>query len=268
MSVPYSSEQPAAVDTPHGTAPPDQHDGARRGRAVKRRRPQHSGMFLAVREFVIVIVMALAISLVIKTFLFQAFWIPSGSMENTLIRGDRVIVNKLVPGPFDLKRGDVVVFDDFGHWLPPSETQKKRTGLAAGAHDVFTFIGVVPNDDNDHLIKRIIGLPGDHVKCCNAKGQITVNGSAINEPFLYPGAAPSQTPFDITVPKGRLWVMGDNRANSADSRAHDGNSGGRTGSVPISAVTGRAVLLVWPLSRWNWLSNYGSTFAHVPAAAK
>lgn len=269
MSVPYSSEHTTGAGTQRGTSMPTQSEKeVSRGTAPGRpRRRQRSGLFLAVREFVIVIVMALLISLVIKTLLFQAFWIPSGSMENTLVRGDRVIVNKLVPGPFDLKRGDVVVFDDFGHWLPPTATTR-RSGPSVVLHDVLTFVGVMPNDDNDHLIKRVIGVPGDHVKCCTSKGLVTVNGAPIKEPYLYPGAAPSTTPFDVRVPAGRLWVMGDNRADSADSRAHDLNSGGRLGSVPTSAVTGRAVLLVWPLSRWNWLGDYSTTFANIPAAKK
>ncbi len=228
-------------------------------------RSARSGAFGLLRETVLVVGIALILSLVIKTFLVQAFYIPSGSMENTLLRGDKVIVSKLTPGPFDLKRGDIVVFKDPGGWLDPTvPTQRSKIGGAL--HDGLTFIGLLPNDADDHLIKRVIGLPGDHVVCCNTKGQLTVNGVAITEPYIYPGNAPSDKDFNITVPAGKIWVMGDHREISRDSRFNDPGGTGRDGSVPIDLVVGRAVVIVWPLSRAGWLSVPNATFAKVPAA--
>lgn len=212
------------------------------------------------RELAIVVVVALVASLGIKTFIAQSFWIPSGSMENTLVPGDRVVVSKFTPGPFDLKRGDVVVFHDPGHWLDIPNT--KRSGLSGALVSGMQFVGLYPSGDND-LIKRVIGLPGDHVKCCNTRGQLVVNGMGLSEPYIYPGGGTDQKKFSVTVPSGRVWVMGDNRGDSADSRFHDDGSG-RTGSVPESDIIGRAVMLVWPVNRMSRLSNFPSTFDKVP----
>jgi signal peptidase I len=229
------------------------------------RRTTRSGAFGLFRETVLVVGIALVLSLVIKTFLVQAFYIPSGSMENTLLRGDKVIVSKLTPGPFDLKRGDIVVFKDPGGWLDPT-VPTSRSRLGGAIHDGLTFIGLLPNDADDHLIKRVIGLPGDHVVCCNTQGQLTVNGVAISEPYIYPGNAPSDKNFNITVPAGKIWVMGDHREISRDSRFNDPGGTGKDGSVPIDLVVGRAVVIVWPLSRAGWLGVPNATFAKVPAA--
>jgi signal peptidase I len=217
----------------------------------------------AVREIGIVVVMALGLSFVVKTWLLQAFFIPSGSMEDTLLVGDRVIVSKLTPGPVDLKRGDVVVFRDPGGWLdavPPVT----RSGVSGTIHDGLVFVGLLPAESEDHLIKRVIGLPGDHVECCTTEGGLMINGVAIEEPYLKPGDDPSSLDFDITVPAGHLWVMGDHRSDSEDSRFHDPSETGRDGAVPIDVVTGRAVATVWPLARADWLSAYATTFAQVP----
>ncbi|WP_246104550.1 signal peptidase I [Rudaeicoccus suwonensis] len=216
--------------------------------------------FGAVRELSVVVVVALVLSLIVKTFLFQPFWIPSGSMENTLVPGDRVIVSKLTPGVFSLKRGDVIVFKDPGGWL--DTPVQKHSGLSGLLIEGLQFVGLYPAGD-DHLIKRVIGLPGDHVRCCNAAGQITVNGVGLNEPYIYPGGGTDQVQFNITVPPGDVWVMGDHRGDSADSRFHD-NGTGATGSVPEKDIVGRAVAIVWPLDRMSWLSNFSSTFDRVP----
>jgi signal peptidase I len=221
---------------------------------------------MLLRESVIVIGMALLLSLIVKTWLMQAFYIPSESMENTLLKGDRVIVSKLIPAHFALKRGDVIVFEDPDHWLPePIPIQ--RTPLASAVHTTLTFVGLLPSDEGNHLIKRVIGLPGDHVVCCDNLHKLTVNGVPVTEPYIFAGDAPSLESFDITVPAGRVWVMGDHRSNSADSRPHDQDSGGAKGSVPEHLIVGRAFVVVWPLSRWDWLANPGETFAKVPAAA-
>ncbi|WP_238384700.1 signal peptidase I [Segeticoccus rhizosphaerae] len=241
------------TSNPQPAQPTAREDPPRRG----------SGILHGLREIGIVVVTALVLSLIVKTFLFQAFWIPSGSMESTLIYGDRVVVSKLTPGPFALKRGDVVVFEDPDHWLdetPPPD----RGPFGTVAHDVLEFVGIVPTGEGNHLIKRVIGLPGDHVVCCTDLGKLKINGTAINEPYVHAGDPPSIEKFDITVPPGKVWVMGDHRSDSGDSRFHDNGSGGKDGSVPEDLIVGRAVSIVWPLDRISWLSDYSDTFADVP----
>jgi signal peptidase I len=240
------SSEPAEPATSEGTPP--------RGLAA--------GLFSLVREVVLVLVIALGLSLLIKTFLVQAFFIPSPSMESVLIRGDRVLVSKLTPGPFDLRRGDVVVFADPDNWLSPTQRAPEgpiRDGIRSG----LTFVGLLPADSDEHLIKRLIGLPGDKVACCDAEGRLTVNGVSINEPYTYGDDLPSEIDFSITVPAGHIWVMGDHRSVSQDSRFHQEGAAG--GAVPISDVVGRAFIKVWPLDRTGLLRNPSSTFAKVPA---
>ena len=213
-------------------------------------------MLSAVTEVVVVVAMALAISLVVKTFLVQAFYIPSGSMENTLLEDDRVVVSKLTPGPFALHRGDIVVFKDPAGLLPPP-VQPEDGAVRHAIRSTLTFVGLLPHDSGEHLIKRVIGLPGDTVACCDASGRVTVNGKAIDETYLYPGNAPSARTFTRTVPAGQLWVMGDHREISEDSRVH--------GFVPEDAVVGKAFVLVWPLGRATGLGRPDPVFAGVPA---
>jgi len=217
-------------------------------------------VFGLVRETVIVVAIALALSLLVKTFLVQAFFIPSQSMEDTLLIGDRVIVSKLTPGPFQLERGDIVVFVDPGGWLGPQEAAPRPGPLRRA----LAFVGLLPNDSNNHLIKRVIGMPGDHVVCCDEDGLLSINGKPIEETYVREGSVPSERNFDIRVPAGRVWVMGDNRQESEDSRFHDDGKG-NTGSVPISLVTGRAVAVVWPLQHLSRLTRPGEVFASVPA---
>ncbi|MEP7034140.1 MAG: signal peptidase I [Dermatophilaceae bacterium] len=216
------------------------------------------------RESVIVIGLALLLSLIVKTWLMQAFYIPSISMENTLLVGDRVIVNKLIPGPIDLRRGDVIVFVDPDHWLAAT-APVKRSPFPGAVNAALTFVGLLPSDEGNHLIKRVIGVPGDHVVCCDNTKHLAVNGVRLTEPYLFPGDTPSQEHFDITVPPGRVWVMGDHRSQSGDSRTHDHNTGGAKGSVPESLIVGRAITVIWPLGHVAWLSNPSEVFATVPA---
>ena len=209
----------------------------------------------------LVLAIALGLSLLIKSFLVQAFFIPSPSMEETLIEGDRVLVSKLTPGPFHLAHGDVVVFKDPDHWLGEGTAAPEgETPIRKAARETLTFIGLLPSDSGQHLIKRVIGLPGDHVVCCNGQGKLTVNGAPLDEPYLYPGDEPSTKTFDITVPANQLWVMGDHRGVSQDSRFHT------PGTVPIDDVVGRAFVVVWPFDRWKFLHEPTDTFSNVPAA--
>lgn len=227
-------------------------------RKVKRKRRRS-----AVREIPLLVGVAVLIALVLKTFLLQAFVIPSGSMEQTIRIGDRVLVDKFTPW-FGAKphRGDVVVFHDPGGWLADEQTTKKNDPVVVKqVKEGLTFIGLLPSDNEKDLIKRVIGVGGDHVKCCDAQGRVTVNGVPLTEGgYLYPGNSPSSTPFDITVPKGRLWVMGDHRDNSADSRAHQNTPYG--GTVSEESVVGRAMVIGWPIGHWTRLQE-PKTFASV-----
>ena len=253
----------AQADPAEPTAAPSPDPGSAAETAPEGRhaRPRRSGFLGALREGVIVVGTALVLSLLIKTFLAQAFYIPSESMEDTLVRDDRVLVSLLEPGPFDLARGDVVVFRDPGGWLDPSVVPQ-RSGLAQAAVEVLTFVGVLPQDAGEHLIKRVIGMPGDHVVCCDDDGRITVNDVPLDEGYLPEGTEPSTLDFDVTVPEDRIWVMGDNRGFSQDSRYHQDLAGG--GTVSLDLVVGRAVLLFWPLDRFGPLSNHPSVFQGVP----
>jgi len=233
----------------------------RRDRDTVRRRPATAWTW--VRETAIILVSALVLSLVVKTFLVQAFFIPSQSMRDTLVENDRILVSKLTPGPFDIKRGDVVVFKDPGGWLTP-EVQQPRSALAEAVNEGLTFIGLLPQDAGEHLVKRVIGLPGDHVASEGTGHPVTVNGVPIDEPYLATGSQPSEKAFDVVVPPNSLWVMGDNRQHSADSRYNQGRAGG--GSVPIDNVVGVAFVTVWPVDRLTLLRNPSETFANVPDA--
>ncbi|MFJ8538468.1 signal peptidase I [Streptomyces sp. NPDC093591] len=231
-------------------------------RKVKRRRRRS-----AMKEIPLLVGVAVLIALVLKTFLVQAFVIPSGSMEQTIQIGDRVLVDKLTPW-FGSKpqRGDVVVFKDPGGWLQDEQTtvQKEDPVVVKQVKEALTFIGLLPSDNEKDLIKRVVGVGGDRVKCCDTQGRVTVNGVPLNEDYLYPGNVPSKTAFDITVPQGRLWVMGDHRANSADSRSHQDRNYG--GTVSEDEVVGRAMVIAWPLGHWTSLEE-PKTYASVSDSA-
>jgi signal peptidase I len=213
----------------------------------RRRRKKRRGMSWWV-ELPILLVFALILALLIKSFVVQAFYIPSSSMENTLEIGDKVLVNKLVYDFRSIHRGDVIVFNGDGSWDPePAQTASPPARLWDSITGLF---GTAPGVHD--FIKRVIGIPGDHVVCCNARGQITVNGVPLSEKsYLYPGNAPSTQRFNIVVRPGRLWVMGDHRAVSWDSRGHMNDPG--AGTIPENHVVGRAFVIVAPISRWRIL---------------
>ena len=198
------------------------------------------------------LVSALILSLLLKTFVFQSFWIPSGSMEDTLQIKDRILVSLWRPGPLELRHGDVVVFRDPGGWLGPAE-QSNPTGSALVWNDLATFVGLLPQDAGEHLVKRVIGLPGDTVACDPTDGNVTVNGVPLVEVYVKQDTLNCPYAWEITVPEDRLWVLGDNRSNSADSRAHIGDPGG--GTIPLDSVVGTAFATVWPLDHWKSLGN-------------
>lgn len=223
---------------------------ARRRRHGGRRRERGEVAGL-LRELPILIVVALGLALLIKTFLVQAFFIPSDSMENTLKRGDRVLVNKLSTHFGDIERGQVIVFRDPGHWLGDRVVPQPRNPIVGAVKQVFIFVGLLPSDSEQDLIKRVVGVPGDRVRCCEPNGRVSVNGVPLDETYLFPGNPPSDRSFDVTVPPGRLWAMGDHRAVSADSRAHRNEAGG--GTIPKGNVVGRAFVVVWPPDRWAGL---------------
>ena len=213
------------------------------------------------KEIATVVVIAVVLSFLIKTFLFRAFFIPSESMVNTLDVDDRIFVNLLVPEPFSLSRGDVVVFRDNKGWLPPAPA--KEQGPFTWVQDGLTFVGLLPDNSEQHLVKRVIGLPGDHVVCCDAGGKLTINGTAIDEAYINPAEVPQIRNFDVTVPEGKVWVMGDNRNHSADSRAHMEADGG---FIDLKDLEGKAAVIAWPLNRIKTLDNYPDVFRNVPAA--
>ncbi|MFI6943522.1 signal peptidase I [Streptomyces sp. NPDC050418] len=203
------------------------------------------------KELPLLIGIALLLALLIKTFLVQAFSIPSDSMQNTLQQGDRVLVDKLTPWfGSEPERGEVIVFHDPGNWLAGEPTPNPNA-----FQKVLSFIGLMPSAEEKDLIKRVVGVAGDTVEC-NGTGPLMVNGQALNEPFVKPGATPCSEgndggQFKVTVPEGKLWVMGDNRQNSLDSRYHQNDPGG--GFVPVDNVVGRAFVIAWPPTRWSTL---------------
>jgi len=204
-------------------------------------------------ETLVVVVVALVVAALVRAFVVQAFYIPSGSMENTLLVNDRIAVSKLNAVFGDPQRGDVVVFRDPGGWLaqPAGETNPVRRFLE--------FVGVAPSSTEGDLVKRVIGVGGDHVECCDKQGRVLVNGVPLDETYLYPGDVPSLEKFDVTVPAGSLWVMGDHRSASEDSRAQPKNHQ----FVSEDDVIGRAMLVFWPVDQWGRLQR-PETFADIP----
>jgi signal peptidase I len=207
------------------------------------------------KEFPILVVVALIVSLLIKTFLVQFFYIPSGSMENTLQIKDRVAVNKIPLISRSIHRGDIVVFRDPANWLSepftsesPFIVEKLREGLVA--------LGILPNPAKQYLVKRVVGIGGDRVVCCSKSKKLTINGKESIEPYIFEGNDPSDMNFDVTIPAGKIWVMGDHRGASADSRYHQDDI--NKGMVPLNRVTGRVVAVIWPFKNLKIISGFNS----------
>jgi signal peptidase I len=214
-------------------------------------RPRRPAQLPAWQETLLLLGLALVLAILLKAFIVQAFYIPSASMNDTLVRNDRILVQKVSywggGGPH---RGDVVVFSDPGGWLDAQESRPPGNLVARGLETV----GLYPT--GGHLVKRVIGVGGDEVRCCDSQGRMTVNGVPLNErSYLEPGERPSLIPFDVTVQPGYVWVQGDNRSDSADSRVHLGDPGG--GQVPVDDLVGKVFAVVWPLGH--------ATLLHTPA---
>ena len=195
------------------------------------------------KEVVIILVVALGLSFLVRTFIVQAFYVPSQSMEETLMPNDRILASKLNTRFGGVKRGEIVVFRDPGNWL--DEVQKASPGGVAGA---LEWIGLLPSNTRDDLFKPVIAIGGDQVRCCSTDGRIVLNGVKIDEPYVAPGSTSDDVRFDVTVPPDRVFVMGDNRNQSADSRFHLNDN---QGTVPVENVVGRVVLTVWPFSAFS-----------------
>jgi len=202
------------------------------------------------RELPILVILALLVSLFIKSFLVQFFYIPSGSMENTLQIKDRVAVNRI---PFignDISRGDVIVFRDPAGWLPEASSVTGNR-ITNAIREGLVLVGIVPNPAKQYLVKRVIGVAGDNVV---AKDQVlTINGKPTNEPYIFAGNSPSDTDFNITVPEGKVWVMGDHRGASGDSRVHQDDV--NNGMVPVEKITGRVIATIWPIKQIGFISS-------------
>ena len=227
------------------------------GKGAKPAKPAKKALPLW-QEVLLLLVTALVLAVVVKSLLVQAFYIPSGSMETTLDKDDRILVQKVSYWTGDVERGEIVVFDDPGQWLGPEEGREASNLLQEG----LSLIGLYPT--GGHLVKRVIGVGGDHVVCCDSDGRLEINGQPVEEDYLRRGVAPSDTKFDVTVPPGELWVMGDNRDNSSDSRAHLGAPG--SGFVSTDDVVGKVWTVVWPWSRIQLVDGV-DVFDDVPAAA-
>ncbi|MGK2349267.1 signal peptidase I [Actinomyces sp. W5033] len=247
----------APDDLPAPTLPPS-YPPARRARphvsAVqapaqgrRRRRPRVAAL--------VAVLAVLVVTAFVKTFVVQWFEIPSASMEDTLVAGDRVVVTLYDVG--DLERGDVVVFRDPDHWL---DTQDP-TGLRGAVQDLLILMRQLPEDTGHILIKRVVGVPGDRV-VADGSGTVSVNGVVLDEGYVKEGRSASDVAFDVVVPEGFVWVMGDNRSNSADSRFHQDDAHG--GFVPMEDVIGVGVAVVWPVSSWKGLGQGARAFDLVP----
>jgi signal peptidase I len=200
------------------------------------------------REMVSVIATALVLSVIVRTFIFQAFYVPSESMENTLLKNDRIVVNKVSSKITGIHRGDVVVFHDPGGWLGEGFPNPYDTKIGRA----LQFVGIVPANSGNDLVKRVVGIGNDTLECCSVDGHLLVNGRAVTENYIKSGNGTDQVTFKVIVPEGKVFVMGDNRGNSEDSRFHlDLNSG----MVPLSEVVGRVSLKVWPLDRFGGIER-------------
>lgn len=259
---PTYSEDPPATDVREDGSARLERDYADHSPEHGTRRKKDRGLWGTVVEYGFTVLVALVVAVLIKTFLVQPFFIPSASMRPTLIEQDKIMVSKLHPGVFDVERGDVVVFEDPANWVGSDPNAPMSTRQQAAK--VLSYVGLAPDPSENHLVKRLIGKPGDHLVCEKENGPMKVNGVELSEPYISPESGACARTFDVTVPKGKLWVMGDNRSHSADSSAHNGD--GKSGFVDQRLVTGKAFVIFMPFDRWGGLDDGKKAFATVPDA--
>lgn len=227
--------------------------------ATEQKATPPSGWKAWMKEWIIVLSVALICSFVIKTFIFNIFFVPSGSMENTLQVGDRIVANVASSNFTSLQRGDIVIFEDTQGWLPADPNQKEPTKV----QNALAATGIISDPSSRHMVKRVIGLPGDTIECCDDDGRIKINGQSIDETYLKRSSSSPITPgasteFKVTVPEGGIWVMGDNRDQSSDSRFHmDLES---NGVVRQEDVVGTVTILAWPLDRVGLIKSGAEVF--------
>ena len=244
-----------------GQSPQETKAKAPRTLRAKWRRLKKNVFVSFLIDLLVIVATALVLSLLVKTFLIRSFFIPSGSMLETLQIQDRIIVNELVPEVVPIERGDVIVFRDPGNWLSPI-AKPEQNFFEASSEWFLSAFGFVASDSTQHRVKRVIGVEGDRIVCCDADKKLTVNGVPITEPYLAKGVEPSVLDFDVVVPKDSFWVMGDNRGSSEDSRYHQDLPS--KGFVDKKHVVGRAFVISWPVANWLWLDNYPNVFKDVP----
>ncbi|MGQ4537881.1 signal peptidase I [Dermabacteraceae bacterium P7074] len=246
--------------TTHPETEADAQDGAEE---APQETKQKRSFGRIVAEYALTLFIALIISMLIKTVV-QPFYIPSSSMVPTLQVKDQILVSRLSPEYIKLQRGDVVVFEDPDNWL---EGVPVSHSFGARLAKLLSYVGPVIDPSNPHLVKRLIGLPGDHVVCRERGAELEVNGVVVHEPYINPDGSACARPFDVVVPADHLWVMGDNRYGSADSSYHyaqDPRGAARHAFVPIGKVSGRAELVMWPISNWRLLNQGREAFVGVP----
>lgn len=254
--VPDDDSEPVAEES--SAAPAGSDETRTRGPFSRRRRRQEQKKGSLLRELPVLLLIAFVLALLVKTFLVQAFFIPSGSMERTLhgctgCTGDRVLVNKIPYWFGDPKPGDIVVFKGPDTWAPEVTVTEPTNPVSAGLLWLGRAVGVAPPSEDD-FVKRVIATAGQTVQCCDAQGRVTVDGKPLNEPYIFENNPIQSRPFGpVTVPQGRLWVMGDHRSASADSRYHVSDQ--YTGTIAVKDVIGKASLIVWPPSRFAILHS-------------
>lgn len=248
----------SSIEEGHVTGPSEPDEDRRSDDKEPRERRRHPAISFLI-ELITIIGLAIVISFVIKTFLLRAFYIPSESMQPTLDVDDRIVVNLLAPEVMSIDRGDVVVFEDTRQWWGSAPTAE-----TTAVQDALIFIGLMPDTSSHYVVKRVMGMEGDTVECCDDQGRILINGEPVDEPYLYPGDEPSSHEFEVTVPEGHVWLLGDHRAASADSRAHVEEPD--AGAVPVEDIMGRASVIVWPLDRIGQGGSERDPFESVPEA--
>jgi signal peptidase I len=249
-------EEPRPATSTGEFAPRETRAAARRRRHQERAQERKKGSLL--RELPVLLVVAFVLALLVKTFLVQAFFIPSGSMEQTLhgcpgCTGDRVLVNKVPYWFGEPEPGEIVVFRGPDTWSPEVDVAEPSNWFTGALLWLGRAVGVAPPSEDD-FVKRVIATAGQTVECCDEQGRVVVDGEPLDEPYIYENTPLESRAFSpVTVPEGRLWVMGDHRSASADSRSHVGDE--YSGTIAVSDVIGKAAVIVWPLNRFGLLDS-------------